>query len=57
MLRSLIKFMTIIIALSLEGVVGIFEAGRNNSFDQMVFPTLVMASVVLALVGSAPSSF
>jgi hypothetical protein len=57
-LRSLTKFMTIIIiALSLEGVVGIFEAGRDKSFDQMVFPTLVMACAVLALVGLGAFQF
>jgi hypothetical protein len=51
-LRSLTKFMTIIIiALSLEGVVGIFEAGREKHFDQLVFPSVVMATAVLALVG------
>ena len=51
-LRSLTKFMTIIvIALSLEAVVGIFEAGRNKTFDQLLFPTLVMVSAILALVG------
>jgi hypothetical protein len=41
----------IIIALSLEGVVGIFEAGREKHFDQLVYPTLVMAAAVFALVG------
>jgi len=51
-LRSLTKFMTIIIiALSLEAVVGIFEAGREKNFDQLVFPTLVMAAAIFALVG------
>jgi hypothetical protein len=51
-LRSLTKFMTIIIiALSLEAVVGIFEAGREKNFAQMVYPTIVMAAAVLALVG------
>jgi predicted phage tail protein len=50
--RSLTKFMTIIIiALSLEAVVGIFEAGREKNFAQMVYPTIVMAAAVLALVG------
>jgi len=50
--RSLTKFMTIIIiALSLEAVVGIFEAGREKNFDQLVFPTLVMAAAIFALVG------
>jgi hypothetical protein len=41
----------IIIALSLEAVVGIFEAGREKNFDQLVFPTLVMAAAIFALVG------
>ena len=41
----------IIIALSLEAVVGIFEAGREKNFEQLVFPTLVMVAAVLALVG------
>jgi hypothetical protein len=51
-LRSLTKFMTIIIiALSLEAVVGIFEAGRDKRFEQLVYPTLVMVSAILALVG------
>ena len=52
-LRSLTKFMTIIIiALSLEAVVGIFEAGREKQFEQLVYPTLVMAAAVSALVGA-----
>ncbi len=51
-LRSLTKFMTIIIiALSLEAVVGIFEAGRDKRFEQLLYPALVMVSAVLALVG------
>jgi cytochrome bd-type quinol oxidase subunit 2 len=51
-LRSLTKFMTIIIiALSLEAVVGIFETGREKAFDQMIYPSLVMAAAILALVG------
>jgi hypothetical protein len=51
-LRSLTKFMTIIIiALSLEAVVGIFEAGREKAFDQMVFPSIVMLAAILSLVG------
>ncbi len=51
-LRSLTKFMTIIIiALSLEGVVGIFEAGREKHFDQLVYPSIVMLAAILALVG------
>jgi hypothetical protein len=51
-LRSLTKFMTIIIiALSLEGVVGIFEAGREKQFEQLIYPSIVMLAAVLALVG------
>jgi hypothetical protein len=51
-LRSLTKFMTIIIiTLSLEGVVGIFEAGREKQFEQLVYPSLVMAAAISALVG------
>jgi len=51
-LRSLTKFMTIIIiALSLEAVVGIFEAGREKAFDQLVFPSIVMAAAIFALIG------
>jgi hypothetical protein len=50
--RSLTKFMTIIIiALSLEAVVGIFEAGREKNFEAMVYPVTVMAAAVFALVG------
>jgi hypothetical protein len=57
-LRSLTKFMTIIIiALSLEGVVGIFEAGREKNFAAMVYPTIVAASAVLALVGLGAFQF
>jgi hypothetical protein len=57
-LRSLTKFMTIIvIALSLEGVVGIFEAGREKKFDQLVYPTIVMLAAVLALVGLGAFQF
>jgi hypothetical protein len=51
-LRSMTKFMTIIIiALSLEAVVGIFEAGREKTFAQMVYPAVVMAAAIFALVG------
>jgi len=51
-LRSLTKFMTIIIiALSLEAVVGIFEAGREKTFDQLVYPAIVMLAAIAALVG------
>jgi hypothetical protein len=50
--RSLTMFMTIIIiALSLESVVGIFEAGRDKTFDQLIYPAMVMVTAVLALVG------
>jgi hypothetical protein len=50
--RSLTKVMTIIIiALSLEAVVGIFEAGREKTFDQLIYPARVMVTAVLALVG------
>ena len=50
-LRSLTKFMTIIIiALSLEAIVGIFEAGREKQFAQMVYPAIVMAAAIFALV-------
>jgi hypothetical protein len=50
-LRSLTKFMTIIIiALSLEAIVGIFEAGREKNFAQMVYPAIVMAAAIFALV-------
>ena len=41
----------IIIALSLEGVVGIFEAGREKNFSQLVYPAIVMAAAVFALIG------
>jgi hypothetical protein len=57
-LRSLTKFMTIIIiALSLEAVVGIFEAGREKNFDQLVYPTVVMLAAVVALVGLGAFQF
>jgi hypothetical protein len=57
-LRSLTKFMTIIIiALSLEAVVGIFEAGREKQFDQLVYPTLVMAAAISALVALGAFQF
>ena len=57
-LRSLTKFMTIIIiALSLEAVVGIFEAGREKHFDQLVYPAVVMAAAILALVGLGAFQF
>ena len=57
-LRSLTKFMTIIIiALSLEAVVGIFEAGREKNFPDLVYPTLVMAGAIFALVGLGAFQF
>lgn len=57
-LRSLTKFMTIIIiALSLEAVVGIFEAGREKNFDQLVYPSVVMATAIFALVGLGAFQF
>jgi hypothetical protein len=50
--RSLTKFMTIIIiALSLEAVVGIFEAGREKNFQELIYPAAVMVVAVLAVVG------
>ncbi len=50
--RSMTKFMTIIIiALSLEAVVGIFEAGREKNYSEQVYPVAVMMVAVLALVG------
>jgi hypothetical protein len=56
--RSLTKFMTIIIiALALEAVVGIFEAGREKNFNEMLYPTLVMVVAVLALVGLGAFQF
>jgi hypothetical protein len=56
--RSLTKFMTIIIiALSLEAVVGIFEAGREKNFQQLLYPTAVMAVAVLATVGLGAFQF
>jgi hypothetical protein len=56
--RSLTKFMTIIIiALSLEAVVGIFEAGREKNFEAMVYPVTVMAAAVFALVGLGAFQF
>jgi hypothetical protein len=56
--RSLTKFMTIIvIALSLEAVVGIFESGREKNFNEMLYPSLVMVVAVLALVGLGAFQF
>ncbi|HSA82608.1 MAG TPA: hypothetical protein VLE23_17460 [Geminicoccaceae bacterium] len=57
-LRSLTKFMTIIIiALSLEGVVGIFEAGREKKFAELVYPSIVVAAAIFALVGLGAFQF
>jgi hypothetical protein len=56
--RSLTKFMVIIIiALSLEAVVGIFEAGREKNFPELIYPAAVMAVAVLALVGLGAFQF
>jgi len=56
--RSMTKFMTIIIiALSLEAVVGIFEAGREKNFPELIYPAAVMAVAVLALVGLGAFQF
>jgi hypothetical protein len=56
--RSLTKFMVIIIiALSLEAVVGIFEAGREKNFEALLYPAAVMAVAVLALVGLGAFQF
>jgi formate hydrogenlyase subunit 3/multisubunit Na+/H+ antiporter MnhD subunit len=50
--RSLTKFMTIIIiALSLEAVVGIFEAGREKNYSEQICPVAVMAVAVFSLIG------
>jgi hypothetical protein len=57
-LRSMTKFMTIIIiALSLEAIVGIFEAGREKNFDQLIYPTFVMLAAIVALVGLGAFQF
>jgi hypothetical protein len=56
--RSMTKFMTIIIiALSLEAVVGIFEAGREKNFPALLYPAAVMGVAVLALVGLGAFQF
>jgi hypothetical protein len=47
----------IIIALSLEAVVGIFEAGREKNFPELLYPAAVMAVAVLALVGLGAFQF
>jgi hypothetical protein len=38
-------------------VVGIFEAGREKRFEQMVYPTMVMMAAVVALVGLGAFQF
>ena len=49
--RSLTKFMTIIIvALSLEALVLVFET-KHEQVSALVYPSIVMGSAVLALVG------
>ena len=56
--RSMTKFMTIIIiALSLEAVVGIFEAAREKNFPDLLYPAIVMGVAVLALVGLGAFQF
>lgn len=56
--RSLTKFMTIIIiALSLEAVVGIFEAGREKNFEALLYPAAVMMVAVFALIGLGAFQF
>lgn len=56
--RSMTKFMTIIIiALSLEAIVGIFEAAREKTFSDLLYPAVVMAVAVLALVGLGAFQF
>jgi hypothetical protein len=47
----------IIIALSLEAVVGIFEAGREKNFEALLYPAAVMAVAVLAVVGLGAFQF
>jgi hypothetical protein len=47
----------IIIALSLEAVVGIFEAGREKNFVEMIYPAVVMLTAILALVGLGAFQF
>lgn len=49
---SLTKFMTIIlIAMSLESLVMIFEVSTPDDFSDIVYPTLLMATTVFALIG------
>ena len=49
---SLTKFMSIIIiATSLEGIVGIFEVGREKEFSELIYPSIVMITAVIAMVG------
>jgi hypothetical protein len=47
----------IIIALSLEAVVGIFEAGRQKNFQELLYPAAAMAVAVLAVVGFGAFQF
>jgi hypothetical protein len=37
--------------------VGIFEAGREKKFDQLVYPTFVMLAAIIALVGLGAFQF
>lgn len=49
---SITKFMTIIlIAMSLESLVMIFEVSTSDDFSDIVYPTLLMATTVFALIG------
>lgn len=55
---SLTKFMSIIIiAISLEAVVGLFEAGREKAFSDLVYPAFVMITAVIAMVGLGAFQF
>ena len=52
---SLTKFFTIIIiVLSLEGIVLVFEV-KLDHIEQLIYPTALMAAAILALVGSGCS--
>lgn len=56
--RSMTKFMTIIIiALSLEAVVGIFKAAREKDFQAMLYPAAVMRSRCPPWSALVPSCF
>lgn len=49
--ETLLKFLVIIaIALSLEGLVFVFDAGKKNISD-LIYPTFLLISVVLVVVG------